>query len=104
VVRNFEEYKYSEYDLRILYNICRQSRWCPKHINQNKLLNGIAKDKLGEAKDALKSLSRIGLLRKYHAEGRDDYCIPKRNRFAVIFILKKYEQEYRFIQYIDFIK
>jgi len=77
---SFTRRPYDEYELRILFNICRRGRWCNKHINENQLLSGLPKDKHGTAKNSLNELYRIGLLKRYKSQGRDDYCIPKANR------------------------
>jgi hypothetical protein len=94
---------YSEYELRILYNICRQSRWCPKHINQLHLLNGIPTHNKGDAKKALQDLLKINLLQHYPSGGRDDCCIPKKNRDDAIKILRRYEKQYSFIKFLEYI-
>lgn len=100
----YMEREFSQYELRILYNMCRQGTWCDKHLNINKITNGIPKHDLDKAKYAAKELKNIGLIAAQKKQGREDYCMPKPNREIIIDILKKYEEDWGFIQFLDLIK
>lgn len=98
------ERSYSEYELRILYNMYRQGTWCDKHLNINKVTNGIPSHNQDKAKKAAKELTKIGLILSLKKQSREDYCMPKTNREVIISILEKYEDKYKFIQHLEFIR
>jgi hypothetical protein len=95
---------FSEYELFIIWKICRKDRWCNKHISRHDLVNGRSSDKIGRYKDAIDNLVAKGILIRYKAQGRNDLCIPKRYRNNMIAILKEHQREYSFIVYLELIK
>jgi hypothetical protein len=100
----FVEREYTEYELRVLYNLCSEGTWCDKHLNINKVINGIPCHNLKKAKKAVKDLKKIGLIAGLKKQGREDYCMPKTYREEILLILGKYEDQYSFIQYLEFIR
>lgn len=95
---------FSEYELFIIWKICRKNRWCNKHISRHDLVSGRSSDKIGKYKDAINSLVVKGILTTYHSQGRDDVCMPKRGRNEALTALKTHQPEYPFIVCIEFVK
>ncbi|ATZ61512.2 MAG: hypothetical protein BME93_05445 [Methanosarcinales archaeon Met12] len=88
----------SEYELDILYKIVRKNRWCKKHISQDDIVRGFPSHDIGIYKNAIKSLIKKGLLVCYKSKGRNDVCIPKRNRATIIEIFDAHNFEIWFIR------
>lgn len=95
---------YNEYELYIIWKICRRNRWCDKHISRQDLVRGRPSDQIGKYKDAIDRLISKGVLKSYHAQSREDVCMPKCHRNTVLEILKTHESEYSFIAYLEFIR
>ena len=95
---------FNEYELFILWKICRRNRWCDKHISRQDLVRGRPVDKIDRYKEAIGNLVVKGVLSVYHAQGRDDVCMPKHYRNEALIALKAHQQEYPFIAYLEFIK
>jgi hypothetical protein len=94
----------NEYELYIIWKICHRNRWCGKHISRQDLIRGRPSDRIGKYKDAIESLVTKGILNAYHAQGRDDVCMPKQHRNNVLGALKAHQSEYGFIVYLEFIR
>lgn len=95
---------FSEYELYIIWKICHRNRWCAKHISRQDLVSGRPGDKIGAYKDAIDSLVAKGVLHSYHAQGRNDVCIPKQHRYIALEALKAHQSDYAFIVYLEFIR
>ncbi len=95
---------FTEYELFIIWRICRRNRWCNKHIGRQDLVGGRPGDRIGEYKRAIDSLVTKGFLLTYHAQGRDDVCMPKPHRARALEVLKAHEKECPFIKYLEFIR
>lgn len=95
---------FNEYELYIIWKICHNNRWCEKHISRQDLIKGRQSDKIGRYKDAIEGLVTKGILKAYHAHGRNDVCMPKQQRNKVLAALKAHQNEYMFIRYLEFIK
>ena len=94
---------FNEYELFIIWKICYRNRWCTKHISRHDLVSGRPGDKIGAYKDAINSLVAKGILSSYHAQGRNDVCIPKQHRKVALEALKTHQSDYAFIVYPEFI-
>ncbi len=94
---------FSEYELYIIWKICHRNRWCAKHISRHDLVSGRPSDKIGMYKDAIDSLVAKGILNSYHAQGRNDVCIPKQHRNLALEALKTHQSDYAFIVYLEFV-
>jgi hypothetical protein len=94
---------FNEYELFIIWKICHRNRWCAKHISRHDLVNGMPSDKIGMYKDAIDSLVAKGMLSSYHAQGRNDVCMPKHRRKIALEALKAHQSDYAFIVYLEFI-
>ena len=88
---------FSEYELMILQKICHKRRFCKAHLQKESLLSGVKKDKIGFMKEALDNLIRLGITAKYKTQGRYDNCFPKENYVPSLKVLKRYADEYDFI-------
>ena len=94
---------FSEYELFIIWKICHRNRWCSKHISRHDLVSGRPSDKIGMYKDAIDSLVAKGILNSYHAQCRNDVCIPKQQRNMALEALRAHQKDYAFIVYLEFI-
>ncbi len=95
---------YNGYELFIIWKVCHRNRWCDKHISRQDLVRGRQSDKIDQYKNAIDSLVTKGILTVYHAQGRDDICMPKRHRNKMLEALKAHQGEYAFIVYLEFIR
>lgn len=97
MVANWIESEFTEYEIFLINKLCLIRRFCDAHMQEESLLSGVKKNKIGDLKKALKKISRKGIVRKYKAQDRHDYCFPMENYTPCLEILKKYADKYPFI-------
>lgn len=95
---------FSKYELYIIWKICYKNRWCNKHIARRDLCKGRPKHEINLYMDAVRSLVKDNFLKEYNSQGRKDICILKQNREKAIEALTSHQNEYAFIQHIEFIR
>jgi hypothetical protein len=97
MVADWIESEFTEYELILINKLCLVRRFCNAHMQEESLLSGVKKNKIGDLKKALKNISRKGIIRKYKAQDRYDYCFPMENYVSCLTILKRYSGTYPFI-------
>jgi hypothetical protein len=95
---------FNQYELYIIWKICHRNRWCSKHISRQDLVRGRPSDRIDKYLGAIDSLVTKGILNAYHAQSRDDVCVPKQHRNIVLEALNAHQSEYAFIVYLEFIR
>ena len=95
---------FTKYELFIIWKICYKNRWCDKHIAKRDLCKGRPKHEINQYMDAVRSLVKDNFLKEYNSQGRKDICILKQNRNKAIEALISHQNEYNFIQHIEFIR
>jgi len=89
--------EFTEHELILLNKLCLLRRFCNRHLQEESLLSGVKKDKIGLQKEALSNLVKKRIVAKYKTQHRYDYCFPQRNYAPALEVLAKYSTLYEFI-------
>jgi|GEM_PF-979762 len=95
---DWEKIEFNEYELMILEKLCRKPRFCRNgHYDEKSLFQGVKSDKIGLMRKAIDKLYKLGIIYRYPAQSRPDYCFHQECYPFVLDVLKRYSGQYDFI-------
>ena len=89
--------EFTKHELILINKICQKRRFCKAHLQEESLLSGVKKNEIGNQKEALGSLVKKGIILRYKAQDRHDYCFPMENYAPALKVLERYSARYEFI-------